>query len=109
MGGAFSKGYVQAILDYAKENNIAGVRVAFEADFAPFQPGDQKAVRGVKTLQFSHSKDKVAGDDKMPGAEQVDTSSDKQQGHSIFGFWNQIKNRPTGSYKFVNGQIVPSN
>lgn len=107
MGGAYGKGYVQAILDYAKQNNIAGVTVAFEADFAPFQPKQQKAVKGVPTLQFSHEDDMVAGDDQMPGAKKMNTSSDKQQGHSVFGFMNQIKNLPAGKYKVVNGQIVP--
>ena len=42
MGGAYGKGYVKAILEYAKENNIAGVTIAFEADFVPFQPGMRK-------------------------------------------------------------------
>lgn len=107
MGGAYSKGYIQAILDYAKQHEIAGVNVAFEADFAPFQPTQQTAIEGVGTLQFSHNKDKVAGKGKMPGAEQMDTSSDKQQGHSIFGFMDQIKNLPVGKYKVVNGKIVP--
>ncbi|MFC7526829.1 hypothetical protein ACFQRK_22930 [Parapedobacter sp. GCM10030251] len=108
MGGAFGKGYVQAILDYARENNIEGVKVDFEADFAPFQPS-KKAVKGVPTFQFSHSGDKVAGNDDMPGAIKIDTSTDRQQGHSIFGFMEQIRNLPTGKYKIVNGKIVRDN
>lgn len=109
MGGAYGKGYVQAILDYAKENNIEGVKIDFEADFAPFQPSKQKAVKGVPTFQFSHGDDIVAGDDSMPGAFKMDTGTDSQQGHSIFGFMDQIKNLPTGKYKIVDGKIVPDN
>lgn len=109
MGGAYSKGYIQAIIDYAKLHEIAGVNFAFEADFAPFQPTQQTAIEGVGTLQFSHNNDKVAGKGKMPGAEQIDTSSDKIQLHSIFGFMDQIKNLPVGKYQVVNGKIVPDN
>lgn len=39
----------------------------------------------------------------------MNTSSDKQQGHSIFGFADQIKNLPTGKYKVVDGKLVPDN
>lgn len=66
----------------------------FEADFAPFQPDKQSAVKGKNmgaTLQFSHSEDSVAGNKSMPGAENQDTSEDKGQGHSIFDFFNQKK------------------
>ena len=105
MGGSYSKGYVKAILDYAKKNNIEGLVIAFEADFAPFQPDKQRAVKGKnmgKTLQFSHSKDAVAGNEKMDGAEGQDTSNDENQGHSIFDFVNQISKLPVGTYT-ING------
>jgi len=59
------------------------------------------------TLQFSHSNDAVAGDDPKPGAEKQDTKSDKDQSHPISTFFNQIANLPEGTYKVVNGQIVP--
>ena len=45
MGGAYGKGYIQAILDYAKKHEIAGVNVAFEADFAAFQTDQQSSER----------------------------------------------------------------
>lgn len=112
MGGAYAKGYVQAILAYAKTHKIQGVKIDFEADFAPFQPTKQKAVKDKnlgKTLQFSHSNDPVAGNDSMQGADQINTSDDKDQGHSIFYFMNQISKLPEGKYKVVNGQIVPDN
>ncbi|WP_343625056.1 RHS repeat-associated core domain-containing protein, partial [Flavobacterium lindanitolerans] len=105
MGAAYAKGYVKAILEYAKKNNIKGLIIAFEADFAPYQPNRQSAVKAKNmgdTLQFSHSEDSVAGDDPMPGAKNQDTSDDKEQSHSIFSFLNQILNLPTGKY-IVNG------
>jgi hypothetical protein len=58
------------------------------------------------TLQFSHNADGVAGNKPIKGAQQQDTSKDKNQGHSILSFLNQISKLPTGSYKIVNSQIV---
>lgn len=108
MGGAYAKGYVKAILKYAKDNNIEGLIIAFEADFAPFQSRKQDAVKAKnmgKTYQFSHRWDIVAFDVPMPGAENQDTSNDKTQGHGILEFINQIKKLPTGTYD-VNGEKI---
>ena len=112
LGGAYAKGYIKAILDYAKKHKIQGVKVVFEADFAPFQPASQKAVKDKnmgETLQFSHSRDAVAGNDDMPGADQINTSGDSNQSHSISSFEEEISKLPTGNYKVVNGKIVPDN
>ncbi len=112
MGGAYAKGYVQAILDYASEHKIEGVKVAFEADFAPYQPQSQKAIKDKNmgpTLQFSHKDDKIAGNSPMPGAEQMNTESDQNQIHSIMSFFNEISQLPAGNYKVVEGKIIPDN
>ena len=45
MGGAYAKGYVKELLDYAKDHKIEGVIIAFEADFSPYQTKGQKAVK----------------------------------------------------------------
>jgi hypothetical protein len=111
MGGAYAKGYVQAILNYAQKHNIKGVSIAFEADFAPFQPWDQSAVSASNmgtTFQFSHKKDKVAGEEDMPGASKINTKEDKNQSHSIFSFIDQILKLPAGNYKVENGTIIPN-
>lgn len=92
MGGAYAKGYTKALLYYAHRNKIEGVKVEFEVDFSPFQPDKQTAIKDRsmgKTYQFSHSKDVVAGNKPMEGAEQVDTSKDPGQGHSIFDYKGQ--------------------
>lgn len=68
MGGAYGKGYIQAILDYAKSHEYQVLNSAFEADFAPFQTGQQKAVKGINTLQYSHSNDPYAGNNPISGA-----------------------------------------
>jgi RHS repeat-associated protein len=112
MGGAYAKGYIKAILDYAKAHKINGVKFEFEADFAPLRPQDQNAIKDENmgpTLQYSHSNDGVAGNEDEPGAEKKDTKSDKNQIHSIYSFLDQVKNLPVGTYKVVNGQIVPDN
>jgi hypothetical protein len=109
MGGAYGKQYAKALLDYAKKHNIIGLTIAFEADFAPFQPGDQRAIDDDNmgpTFQFSHNNDPVAGNKPIKGARQMDTSDDKEQGHSIFDFINQISKLPAGNYKVVDGKIV---
>ncbi len=110
MGGAYAKGYIKAILVYAKKHKIEGVKIDFEADFAPLEPKDQKAIKDKSmgsTLQFSHSNDAVAGNSSMENADQINTSNDPNQGHSIYDFENQISKLPSGKYKVVNGQIIP--
>ena len=106
MGGAYAKGYIASLKKYIRENNIAGVIIR-EYDFAPYQSGSQSAVDGVQTAQFSHTNDIVAGNDPIKGADQVDTSDDKRQGHSIFDFMGQVSKLVPGKYKVVNGKIIP--
>ena len=110
MGAAYAKGYVKALLAYAKENKIDGVKIVFEADFAPFQPKQQKAVKDKNmgpTLQYSHNDDGVAGNSPMPGAIQMDASKDEKQDHAIATFTIiDVLSLPVGNYKVVNGKIV---
>ena len=107
MGAAYAKGYVQSLLNYFKENSISTDFLEFEADFAPYQPTQQKTVAGVDTYQFSHNKDRVAGKDRMEGATYMDTNEDEEQKHGISTFINQIQNLPQGTYKIENGRTVP--
>lgn len=106
MGGAYGVGYVSAILEYARMNNIQGVRVDFMANFAPFQSTELYPPYSVyDILQFSHSLDIVAGNSRMPGAYMMNTSKDQKKGHSIMSFWEQVMNLPTGVYNVTNGVI----
>jgi len=102
MGGAYAKGYAFAILNYAKENNIKGVKIEYEVDFAPFQPNMQKAVNGVRTIQVDHKYDKVVNnvigiggshEAKEKGVENEDyhlNTTDKEKGHSIYDYSDEI-------------------
>ena len=110
MGGAFAKGYVMAILEYAHKMGITTPVIAFEADFASYQSDQQIAVSDPlmgPTLQYSHKDDYIAGNKPEQGAEQEDTSKDKNQTHHISDFIQQIQTLPEGKYKIVDGQIVP--
>jgi hypothetical protein len=87
--------------------------IVFEADFAPYQPTMQKAVKGVRTYQFTNYHDDVASNawllspyGYIEGAE-VHTDFDESKGHSLSDFWEQVRNLPEGKYRFENGQIVP--
>lgn len=93
MGGAYAKGYVEGLQQYMKDNDITDVKIEIEVDFAPYQPDSDHndAVPGVPTYQASHSNDMVAGNNKMQGAESVDTNGDSEQGHSIFNFKGTVK------------------
>lgn len=103
MGAAYAKGFIRALVEYARKNPelCTGLSVS-EYDFAPFQPTSQRAVNGVSTFQYSHSKDKVAEYGRMPGAEFMDTPSDREQGHPIRNFYDLIRNLPEGKYVFVD-------
>lgn len=103
MGAMYAKGLIQGMID----NGVNPSLFAFEADFAPFQPIAQKAVNDVDTYQYSHPKDPIAGGDPIKGAHYMNTGNDKDQGHGIDGFWEQVGNLPSGSYVIVNGKITP--
>lgn len=110
MGAAYAKGLITALVEYAEKHPelCEGLSIS-EYDFAPFQPTSQRAVDGVSTYQYSHEKDKVARNKRMPGAEYMDTSMDKDQTHSIKTFYDQIKNLPAGKYSFEDGKFVQNN
>lgn len=108
MGGAYAKGFVQSLVDYIHKhpeyNHLLGNIV--EYDFAPFQPNQQSAIKGVPTFQYSHKWDFVAGNSPIPGAKQQNTSDEWSSGHSITDFMQYIQSLPVDKYKVVNGQIV---
>jgi RHS repeat-associated protein len=104
MGGAYGKGYSAGILSYAEKNNIKNVEIEFEVDFAPFQPNKLKAIPGIRTIQVSHKYDKVVNNViKIAGSEEAkqegvsDTdyhlnTNDKNKGHSLTSFGDEINN-----------------
>jgi RHS repeat-associated protein len=113
MGAAYAKGYIESLIDYCKKHNIDPSVIEFEADFAAFQPTDQKVVSGVKTLQFSNYYDDVVNNwwlgskyGNIKGAENT-TDYNENKGHTITDFMDKIKDLPAGQYEVINGQIVP--
>jgi hypothetical protein len=107
MGTAYARGYIYELILFFIENDIPLSVIEFEADFAPYQGELLDAHNSFPIYQFSHRNDNIAGNNPMPGAINMDTSADKEQGHSIDSFWEQIRNLPSGSYRVEDGQIVP--
>ena len=106
MGGAYAKGFVQALMDYVKVHASGnnGLKI-FEYDFAPYQPEQQKAVNGVETFQYSHMNDSYAGDKRILGAHYMKTKNDERHRHSIKDFIEYVSQLPEGKYEVENGQI----
>ena len=93
-------------MDYIKKHpHSTNGACLVEYDFAPYQPENQKAVKGVDTYQYSHHYDKIAHDGIIEGAH-YNTSTDRSKGHSIKYFFNYINQLPEGQYEVIDGQIV---
>ena len=107
MGGAYAKGFLKAVMEYIQKHpeECNGINLA-EYDFAPYQPGSQTAIEGVDTYQYSHEKDRMAGNTPIQGAKQMDTYNDERRKHSIEDFFDYIKTLPEGSYKIEDGKVV---
>ena len=107
MGGAYAKGYAQALVNYIAQNpqSTSGASIT-EYDFAPYQPSFQYAVPGVDTYQYSHLLDPVAKYTPVWGATMMPTETSWQKGHSINSFFKYISSLPEGRYKYVNGKLI---
>jgi len=113
MGGAYAKGFVQAIVNYAMAHpeECRGLKIS-EFDFDPLQAAHLRAIAGVHTEQDTH----IGGlaDGKQEGLEDAQGVKDGNKyredpsntSHSIMSFWNQIQKLSEGTYIFVNGQFV---
>lgn len=77
-----------------------------EYDLAPYQPAEQQVVENVETIQYSHSKDRVAGNCGIVGAINGDAMQDEDQGHKNKTFITTIQNLPEGRYRYINGRFV---
>ena len=92
MGAAYCKGFIEGLKSVLGDNIIKSIE--FELDIAPFQPQQQKAVKGVRTVVLQHKDDVIAGHKSMPGAEiQIVSHSHKINifgAHSINSFIKEI-------------------
>ncbi|MCJ0743870.1 RHS repeat-associated core domain-containing protein [Pedobacter montanisoli] len=123
MGGAYAKGFVKAIVEYAKAHPELsnGLRIS-EFDFDPYQAGSLSAEPKVHTEQYTHNGkkksswwkffDKIADekqkglDDKENGDNNLYREDPKQGSHSISSFIQDISGMEEGTYKFKNGHWV---
>jgi RHS repeat-associated protein len=117
MGGAYAKGFIQAIVDYAKKHpeECRGLSIT-EFDFASFQQNQQKGVKGVSLKQYDNAGDMVVGKGLYgsefateEGAESRTMDNTSGKGHSIFDFINQINNLEEGTYIYKGGQFIKTN
>ena len=119
MGGAFGKGFIQAIVDYAKKHpeECRGLRIT-EFDFASFQQNQKanRGVNGVSLKQYDNEGDAVVGRGlygsqfaKEDGAEERVMDKGSGKGHSIFDFLDKIKSLSEGTYIFQNGEFIKVN
>lgn len=113
MGGAFGKGYAQAIMEYYNKhkNEYQGFEM-YEFDFAPFNASKQKAVKGVQTVQIHDIADGIAPCEKIEGAYSVyvgEPSFNTISAHQIDNqaFWKTVSQLSEGRYRVVGGTIVP--
>ncbi|MBB2147396.1 hypothetical protein [Pedobacter gandavensis] len=122
MGGAYSKGFVQAIIDYAvKHPELSrGLKIS-QFDMDPLQAAQLNAIPGVHTEQYTHNAKKKGvknlnriADGKQGG---LDNAQGKKDGnsynedsnktdHSIMTFINDIGNMQEGKYMLINGKWV---
>ena len=108
MGGAYAKGLVRALIEYAKKHPELCEGLAIdEYDFAPYQSKYLEAIDGVETFQYSHKNDAVAHNKREKGnVHYMKTSEDENDNHSIQDFTQYINSLPEGHYIFKNGQFV---
>ncbi len=122
MGAIYSKGFVKAIVEYAKKHpeKCNGLKIT-EYDFAAFQQNDEEfshAVEGVSLFQFDNKGDLVVGGviglifgshlAKEKGREEKGSNDDVNPngGHMITDFINAIPQLSEGKYKFIDGKFV---
>lgn len=116
MGSAYAKGFARGLNEYVRQYNeanpdaqIKGFNIEMDVNFAPFQPGDQKAAPGVPTYQFSNTHDGVSnssGENRVIEGANASYDSDSKKGHSLWDFEDKIKEMPDakgggGNFKTV--------
>ncbi|MDE6481143.1 MAG: RHS repeat-associated core domain-containing protein [Muribaculaceae bacterium] len=94
MGAASAKGFIKALIRYAKKHKIRH-RIVLELDLAPFQSTEQEGDKDVSTYTISHKFDKLAGLSDMKNAKNFHTRTDKDNGsikteHGIASFKEEV-------------------
>lgn len=109
MGAAYGKGFVKAIIEWAKANPQKAQGLNISAyHFAAFQQNQLSGVDGVTTYQFDNYGDMVVGYELVAGGifhkqEGVEDRDIKNNGgHSIFDFLNRVNQLEPGKYVYRN-------
>lgn len=117
MGAAYAKGFIRAIVQYAKKHpeECAGLNIV-EYDFASFQQNKQSKEFGSTLYQYDNKGDIVvdgiAGNllgsehAEEKGADGYVSNANPQGGHSIFDYLSVISTLTTGKYVFRDGKFV---
>lgn len=122
MGAAYAKGYIRAIIEYAKAHpeEAKGLSIT-EYDFAAFQQNKLSAIPGVPLFQYDNEGDPVVDGfiGKLNGSHHAKEKGREENGsndnvnpnggHNILDFISIIQSLPEGTYKFINGQFVKQN
>jgi hypothetical protein len=101
MGGAFAKGFVQALREYIATLPAEiqqQIRISFVADFDPYEGRDIAADGITPTFQFIHYG--TLANQKEKGKVQQMTSNSTSKKHSIFSFFKDISQLKEGSYSW---------
>ena len=119
MGAAYAKGFIIAIIEYAKANPelTKGLKIT-EYDFAAFQQNQLGAIDGVPLFQYDNEKDKVVAHtvgfltsskhSKQKGRDEKNSNDNinPEGGHSIMDFMNAVSKLSEGTYVYINGKFV---
>jgi hypothetical protein len=125
MGGAYAKGYLKAIVEFAEAHPELsnGLKIS-EFDFEPWEAGNLKAEPKVHTEQYTHNgkkhspwwkfwdSDRIADqkqkglDDQTNGDNNLYWESPNKTAHSIFTFFENIDQLQEGTYVLQNGVWV---
>jgi hypothetical protein len=108
MGGLYGKGFVLGLQRYLSEHPELKkqVRITLVADFDPFQGDYTDADANIYTQNFMHKSGKGRknsdgldwlANEKERGADYY-REDDKEAGHAIFSFFNDIKRLKEGTY-----------
>jgi RHS repeat-associated protein len=111
MGGAYGKGYVNALKAYIKtlpKEQQRQIKISLVADFDPFQASSLKADSNIFTQQFTH----LGGffglaEDRQEGLSDENYYESNGE-HSIFTFVENINDLQEGTYKWNGSEWVCS-
>jgi hypothetical protein len=115
MGGAYGKGYVEALKAFIKTLPLEvqmQLKITLVADFDPFQAGSITADPDIKTKQYKHKNNWnifglgwLANEDEkgLDSKKDVITNTGKSTDHGVLSFFDDINNLAEGTYKWDDG------